>query len=368
MSQAPNKFTTYRRAFTLILVLVSLAFFWILKPYFGAIFWGIIISILFVPLNNYILRILPNRRNIAALLTVLFCLLVVVIPLIFLTIAVAHESEMIYEQLQADATSFDITLKKLIGSLPSWMTNLLGLNTSSGVEQKLSNALLIAGEYITGHLFALGQNLLDFVISFFLMLYLMFFLLRDGNLLLAAIRKRIPLADSHKRLLINKFIRVIRATIKGNVIVALFQSVVTGVLFWFLDLPAPLLCAVGVAIFAMLPIGSGIVLYPIAMYYQFTGSLPLGIFLAVATTILIIVSDSWLRPLLVGKDTQMPDYLVMISTFGGMLIFGINGFVIGPMIAALFLTVWDLHFALTHHGMLPRSSIPSTKPKEEEEE
>ena len=153
-----------------------------------------------------------------------------------------------------------------------------------------------------------------------------------------------PLAERHKRRLAIKFFTVLRATVKGNVLVAALQGALGGLAFWFLDIKAALFWAVVMAFLSLLPaVGAALVWLPVALYFLATGGLAQGLGLIAYGVLVIGLVDNVLRPLLVGKDTKMPDYLVLISTLGGMALFGINGFVIGPVIAAMFIAVWDIY-------------------------
>lgn len=127
-----------------------------------------------------------------------------------------------------------------------------------------------------------------------------------------------------------------------------------GLIFWFLEIPSPLLWAVLMALLSLLPaVGAAIVWGPVALYFLLSGAIWQGVLLGLYGVFVIGLVDNVLRPILVGKDTRMPDYLILISTLGGLAIFGLNGFVIGPLIAALFISSWDL-FVDTR----PRTQLP----------
>jgi predicted PurR-regulated permease PerM len=141
----------------------------------------------------------------------------------------------------------------------------------------------------------------------------------------------------------EKFAIVIRATVKGNIIVAIVQGALGGLIFWFLNIHAALLWGMLMALLSLLPaVGSALVWLPVALYLLLSGSVWQGLVLMAYGALVIGLIDNLLRPILVGKDTRMPDYVVLISTLGGIVVFGINGFVIGPLIAAMFISVWDI--------------------------
>jgi predicted PurR-regulated permease PerM len=150
----------------------------------------------------------------------------------------------------------------------------------------------------------------------------------------------------HKRLLLSKFTTVVRATVKGNVAVAATQGALGGLIFSFLGIQGALLWGCVMAFLSLLPaVGASLIWAPVAIYFLFTGAIWQGLTLTAFGVLVIGLVDNLLRPLLVGKDTQLPDYVVLISTLGGMVLFGLNGFVIGPVIAALFIAAWDLFSA-----------------------
>ena len=156
-------------------------------------------------------------------------------------------------------------------------------------------------------------------------------------------RRTIPLAPAQQQDLVDKFSTVIRATVKGNLLVAAIQGALGGLAFWFLDVTGALLWAVLMAFLSLVPaVGAGLVWLPVALYFLVTGALWQAIALAAWGVLVIGLIDNLLRPVLVGKDTRMPDYVVMISTLGGMSVFGVNGFVLGPVIAAMFIAVWEI--------------------------
>jgi predicted PurR-regulated permease PerM len=218
-----------------------------------------------------------------------------------------------------------------------------GLTTLGEVQERLSAGLSKGVQFLAGQALNVGQNALDFFVSFFIMLYLLFFLLRDGRALGHRVRAAVPLRDDLQRNLFHKFTDVVRATIKGTIVVAIVQGALGGLMFWFLGIQAPVLWAVVMAFLSLLPaVGTALVWVPVALYLLASGAVWQGVLLIVYGVLVIGLVDNVLRPVLVSKDTKMPDYIVLIATLGGMAIFGLNGFVIGPLIAAMFMAAWDI--------------------------
>lgn len=345
------------KAFISLLITVSVAFAAILWPFYEAVFWGIALAILFAPLHRLLLRRMPRRRNLAALATLALCLVVVILPMTLLSISLLQEATHIYGRLRSGQLDMGAYFQQIVAALPAWAhaaLDRLGLSSVAALQDKLSSVAVQASQFIAPRALNIGQNTFQFLISLGIMLYLLFFLLRDGSALTARIRQAIPLEEGHKRSLSQKFTTVIRATLKGNLAVAATQGLLGGCIFWALDVQGPVLWGVLMAFLSLLPaVGAGLIWAPVAIYFFATGALWQAAVLTAFGIAVIGLVDNILRPILVGKDTKMPDYVVLISTLGGMSIFGLNGFVIGPVIAALFMVTWDL-FATqrnvdTHH-------------------
>ncbi|MGH7462072.1 MAG: AI-2E family transporter, partial [Longimicrobiales bacterium] len=227
-------------------------------------------------------------------------------------------------------------------SVQNWLDQ-VGLADVAGLQAKLTEGAARISQFMATQAVTIGQNTLQFAIGFGIMLYLVFFLLRDGTILSRRIRVAVPLDDAHARRLLSRFTTVIRATVKGNVAVAAAQGFLGGVAFMMLGINGVLLWGTLMAFLSLLPaIGAALVWGPVAVYFLLAGPFWKGIVLLIFGTLVIGVVDNVVRPILVGKDTKLPDWVVLISTVGGMSVFGINGFVIGPLIAALFISCWDI--------------------------
>ena len=338
--------TLQNKVFLLLLALVTIAFGAILWQFHGAVFWGVILAILFAPLHRKLLRRMPRRRNLAALCTLGLCLIVVILPMTAITVSLAQEATIIYERMRSGQLNFGLYLQQVIAALPAWAANLLdrlNLTTVGELQQKFSSVAVQARQFVATQALSIGQNTLQFIVSFGIMLYLLFFLLRDGSSLALRIGQATPLDETHKRQLVSKFTTVIRATVKGNIVVAASQGALGGLIFWILGIQGPVLWGVSMAFLSLLPaVGAGLIWVPVAIYFLATGAVWQGVVLTAFGVGVIGLVDNVLRPILVGKDTKMPDYVVLISTLGGMALFGLTGFVIGPVIAALFIASWDL--------------------------
>ncbi|UPQ84839.1 MULTISPECIES: AI-2E family transporter [Pseudomonadaceae] len=341
--------TLEQKVFLALLLVVTIAFGWILFPFYGAVFWAVILAIIFAPLQRRLFTRLGNRRNLTALITLLVCLVVAVLPVILIAGLLVQEGTSLYKQIESgelDVGSFVGNTKDLLPASLQLQLQRFGLGDADQIRERLAGGALEGSQFLATKAFSFGQGTFQFLVSFFVMLYLLFFLIRDGRDLVVRIRRALPLSDNQKRRLFSKFTRVVRATVKGNIVVAATQGFLGGVIFAVLGIPAALLWGVLMAFLSLLPaIGAGLIWTPVAIYFLLKGMIVQSVILTLYGVLVIGLVDNVLRPILVGKDTKMPDYLVLISTLGGLALFGLNGFVIGPLIAALFISTWGLFTA-----------------------
>ncbi|MFC5477415.1 AI-2E family transporter [Massilia suwonensis] len=344
-----TQYTLQQKFFLLLLAFVTLAFIYILLPYSGAVFWGVVLAILFAPLYRKLLRETKQKPTLAALLTLFLIIVMVILPVSLITASLVKQAAAVYQMIGSGEINFGAYFLRIVHSLPQWMVNLLErfeLTDLASLQAKMTEAAAQVSQTVARQAIAIGSKTFDFLVGMFVMLYLLFFLLRDGQALATRVRQAIPLSLKYKQRLFTNFTTVIRATVKGNVLVAAAQGALGGLIFWFLGVQAPLLWAVVMAFLSLLPaIGAAVVWAPVAVYFLVTGAIWQGVVLIAFGVLVIGLVDNVLRPILVGKDTKMPDYLVLLSTLGGMALFGLNGFVIGPVVAALFIACWDLFVA-----------------------
>jgi predicted PurR-regulated permease PerM len=365
-----NQLSLEQKFFLLLLAVVTLGFGWILVPFSGAVFWSVVLAILFAPLYRRLLSATRKKPNSAALIVLLSILVMVIFPLALLGVSLLKQAAGVYELIGSGQLNFSAYFQQIVRALPQWLITLLerfDLTDLATLQQKLSDGAAQGVQTIAKQAINVGRNTFDFLVSLTVMLYLLFFLLRDGQALTARIKQAVPLSLRSKQQLFGNFTTVIRATVKGNVLVAAAQGTLGGLIFWFLGVQGSLFWGVLMAFLSLLPaIGAALVWAPVAIYFLLTGAIWQGGVLIAFGVLVIGLVDNILRPILVGKDTKMPDYVVLLSTLGGMALFGINGFVIGPVIAALFIAAWDLFASAKEFhpeegepsGSAPRYSSP----------
>jgi predicted PurR-regulated permease PerM len=347
MTDQQSSRNTAEDGFLLLLIVVAtLAFGWLIGPFIGAILWGVIVAILFAPLNTRLLKAMPNHRNLSALVTLSVVVAVAVVPAMLLAAALLDQSASTYDRIQSGEIDLSRAFLEAERHLPdvvrNWLAE-LGLSDFAALQTKISQSVATSFRTLVGEAFNAGQSALGFFLSLGVMLYLSFFLLRDGTALVTTIQRCLPLPVEQRHLIVARFVAVVRATIKGSVIVAILQGIIGGLVFWMLGIGGALLWGVAMAIFSLFPaIGTGLIWVPVTIFLLVTGDIWQGFALLLCGFFIISSVDNIVRPILVGHDARMPDYVVLIATLGGFELMGFNGFVIGPVIAALFMTVWEI--------------------------
>lgn len=357
------------KAFLLLVIAVTLLFAWVLSPFFGAILWSILLAIMFASLYRRLLLSM-RRRNLAASATLLIIVVMVLIPLALITASAFREAANVYGRFQSGEIDLTRYQSQFISALPGWLVELLNrldLDNLTSARERVSSGLITTGQHIAGQALNIGQSTAEFVVSLFVMLYLLFFFLRDGDELVARIKRVTPLPADQQSEIFGQVTATIRATIKGDILVAFIQGTLGGLIFWVLGISAPVLWAAVMAVLSLLPVlGSALIWVPVAIYLLLTGFVMHGIVLLVYGALVISLADNFLRPVLVGQDIKMPSYIVLISTLGGIAVVGANGFVIGPLVAALFLVAWPMAVPLERQKLehSPRRHRSGARPPE----
>lgn len=332
------------RTFLAMLVGVSLAFVLLMKPFIGPIFWAIAIALIFHPLQVFLVRKLGDRPNVNALITLTICMLIVVIPVLILVTSLVAEGLGIYQKIQEGEIKPGEYIDQVNQSFPAIQAFLAQFDINfSEIRDRVVSLFVGGSQFLAKQALGIGQNTFQFFLGLALMVYLAFFLLRDGSRLIDLMIRALPLGDERERLLFAKFAEVTRATVKGNLLIAIIQGALGGIIFWILGITGALLWGVVMAIFSLLPaVGAALVWVPAAIYLAAVGDIIQAVVLTVFGVVVIGLADNILRPIMVGRDTKLPDYIVLLSTLGGLAMFGINGFVMGPLVAALFMAFWGI--------------------------
>lgn len=327
--------------FMWLLLAITIAFAWLISPFLQPIFWAVVLAVVFYPIQELWLRATKEHKGVSAMLTIITIFLVVLIPLYFVIQAVISESIELYGTVSGSVQS-GITLEEQIAPVTSYLNEKFNVAPEDSIA-KAGEAVKTFGTFITNHAVSFGQDALAFGIRFFVMLYVLFYFVKEGTNLVTKMVHVLPLGDARERKLLRKFATATRATIKGTLIIGVIQGVLGGLLFAAVGISNPVLWGALMTVLSIIPaVGSGLIWGPAGILLLVGGHTWEGVVVLVIGTLFIGLIDNILRPKLVGKDTEMPDVLVLLSTLGGLSLLGISGFVIGPVIAAFFLSVWEM--------------------------
>ncbi len=349
------KFRHYREGFLLALLVGSIAIAgWTALPLAMPLLWAGILAILLHPLVEWLAR--HTARWVAASLGVLLVVGVGVVPLVLVSGLALREAMAVYSSFFPQGGS-DNTASGSVGAAVQWLASLLapyGI-TESEISSRLGEAFAGAAAFVLNSLVAAGQFTFSFLLQTAVMLYLLFFFLKDGKRLIDWLIYVLPLGDHYERRLFADFATTARAVLKGTLAVALAQGALGGVAFWLAGVPAPVLWGIAMTFFALIPsVGPAIIWAPVGAVLALTGNW-LGATIVLGAGVGVIsVIDNVLRPLLVGRDLGIPDPVVFVATLGGIATFGLSGFVLGPLAFAFARTMigvmTDLYRDALHHN------------------
>ena len=348
-----NKEAINKWVLLLLVFFISALFLSMISQFLMAIFLAGIFSALSYPLYRRFERWFKGRRSLASIATLLLIVFLVLLPLGGLlgiitaqAIKVGEAVKPWVEQQLAEPDAISTAFK----SLPFY----------DRIEPYRNLILKKAGEMVGGisgflinRLSTVTLGTVNFVFMLFIMLYTMFFFLMDGNKLIDKILYYLPLEDHDERRMLNKFTSVTRATLKGTAVIGLLQGVLAGGAFAVVGIEGAAFWGAIMAVLSFIPgIGSALVWVPAVIILAATGHAAKAVGLGVFCAAVVGSIDNFLRPILVGRDTQMHELMILFGTLGGIIMFGVVGVIIGPIIAALFVTVWDI-YGLAFKDVLP---------------
>jgi predicted PurR-regulated permease PerM len=355
--------TRFRHVFLLLLVTaISAAFVAMIRAFLLTILLAAIFTGLSYPVYQWLLWRFRGREALAATATLVLLLLLVMAPLLAVLGAVANEAlrmtDTIGPRLQQfvdQPGAFDSQLQAVPGyaRLAPYRGEIL---TKAGELVGSASAFLFAALSATTRATAL------FIFHFVVLLYTMFYFFMGGPGLLRTFLNYLPLTEVDKQRMLEKFVSVTRATLKGTILIGMAQGVLAGLAFWAVGLDGAIFWGTVMTVLSIIPaIGSALIWVPAAVILVVTGEVWRGVVLAAFCALVVGSIDNVLRPRLVGKDTKLHELLIFFSTLGGLMLFGATGFILGPILAALFVTAWEM-FGTAFHSALAEPGSPPPHP------
>jgi predicted PurR-regulated permease PerM len=354
-NEKPNQ-AKWRVGFLLMLAVgITALLFWVVKGFALALVMAAILAGFTYPAHRGLAKRLGGRKGVAAALTVLLALVVVIVPGLLLLGVLLHDAVEISERVQpwlAEHVQQSGGLRQAIEKSPT-LSKLIPYQEQilEKVGQLAGKAASFAAESVVSGATGAAQ----FFLRLFVTLYAMFCFLKDGPAVLAWVFAYTPLSADDRQRLVATFASVARATLKGTFVIAIVQGALAGAAFAVAGIEGAVFWGALTAVSSVVPVvGTALVWVPAAVYLALSGRPGAAVGLAAWCVAVVGTVDNVLRPILVGKDTQMPDLMVLVTTLGGLALFGGAGIVIGPIVGALFTTVWTLwQAAVDEAGLAP---------------
>ncbi len=345
----------------LLVFFISALFLSMIRQFLMAIFLAGIFSALSSPLYLRLVKWFRGRKSLASIATIILIIFVVFIPLAGLLGIITAQAIKVGETVKPwveQQLSQPDAISSALKSLPFFDQIEPYRNT---ILKKAGEMIGIVSRFLINRLSSVTLGTVNFLFMLFVMLYTMFFFLIDGNKLIEKILYYLPLEDHDERRILDRFTSVTRATLKGSAVIGILQGALAGGAFAVVGIPSAVFWGAIMTVLSIIPgIGSALVWAPAAIILAATGHIAKAIGLALFCAIVIGSLDNLLRPILVGKDTQMHELMIFFGTLGGIIMFGVVGVIIGPIIAALFVTVWDI-YGIAFKDVLPAVKIPGSR-------
>ncbi len=346
MNTGINPKEQFRKRFVLVLTLAyAVMFLAMIGGFVEALLLAAVFSGILYPLYCWLQQKLGGRNTLASLTTLVIALVAMIVPLMFLLGLVAEQAIEVTDEVQPWIEQELSKSDQYQDELPSWIPFADKLEPyREKITTKVAEFAGNIGVYLASSLAKLSEGTMVFFLNLFVMLYAIFFFLIHGPSLLDKLLSYMPLSRTDHEKMLSVGLSVSRATVKGTLVIGLIQGALGGLGFAVAGIDAAVFWAAIMAVLSVLPgIGATLVWAPAVVYLLMTDQTLAGLGLLVWSAGVVGTVDNFLRPVLVGRDTQMPDLLILLSTLGGLMLFGAAGLVLGPILAALFMTVLAIY-------------------------
>ena len=314
---------------------IALYLCWLmLRPFIGVLEWAAVLVIVFYPVHKRLAKKI-KRRGLSALISSLVVIFIVLLPLTFLTIALANELADAGRNLPVHVKQLMESQAPFAGRVSKWIQDHAAVETQRS-QEFIAEQLKNGGAVLLGQSLGLMENILRGILKTFFVIFTMYYLFRDGDKIVKVLPAVLPLEKSQSEAIIARASQVVSAGVYGVVTIAMIQGLLGGLAFWILGVPSPVLWAVLMTFVCMIPIaGSFFVWLPISIYLMMTGHWTKAIFLLLWGALVISTIDNFLRPKLIKNQTRLHELFVFFSVLGGMSVFGLLGIVLGPVVLAV---------------------------------
>ncbi|MBT4251032.1 AI-2E family transporter [bacterium] len=313
------------------------------KPFLLALLIAFILSQLFKKYYLRFTKFFGKRKSLGSFATCGMILVIIIIPLIFVSSLIVSEANDLYNLIEKNHFIEKVTNGELTIPILEIKITTNNIHSIIGTD-KFMDGVKDAGGFIASLVKSAYQSTSQLMFMMFVMFFALYYLFKDGDQIIKKMMQISPLKNRQEKVLINKFVEISRATLKGTLVIALLQGTLTGLLLWALGVSSAALLGVVAVFFSLIPmLGPVFVWAPAAIILLLMGQIWQGVVLIIFGTFVISLIDNILRPKLVGNDSGLHPLLIFISTFGGLALFGLIGFLIGPVIIAMFVAILHIY-------------------------
>jgi predicted PurR-regulated permease PerM len=337
----------------ILLMLVILTFFWMVRIFVTPFILAAVFVVLAYPMHEGLVRLLRGHRSTAALLSCFILILGILIPFYITSNLVVAEAMDIYQATQPQFESMLARSEDWLAEVERWRERLpaplseqLPATTFESIDwngsiQTLSGSLT---NLLADIINRTSRGTAQVAFGLFVVIFTMYYLFRDGARAVDRLRYLSPLDAYYEDLLVNRLISVSRATLRGSIILGFVQGGIGAITLAICGVPSAILWGIAMIVLSVIPlVGTWLVMYPIALVQALQGHWVVATVIVVVTAGLISNIDNLLRPRLIGRGAGMHDLLVFFATLGGISVYGVMGFVVGPIIGALFVAMLDIY-------------------------
>ena len=323
--------------FLALLIGIFALVFFIFLPYLGVFVLAATFAVIFQPLHQKILRLVRQNEGLAAFLSTVIVIIVILVPLFIFSFQLIQEARGLYTDL---TTGKNTVLPNEVVVLIKDRLQKFIPGISFNPDQYLRQLL----ESLVTNFGSVFSTFSKFFINFALSLFALYYFFKDGNRFKNAIISLSPLSDEHNRMILKKLQTTVSSVINGSLIVALAQGILAGLGFFIFGLPNPVLWGSVTVIAALLPaIGTALITMPAGFYLLLTGQVPQGIGVIVWGIAIVGTIDNFLRPKLIQRKIHIHPFFILLSVIGGIALFGPIGFLIGPLVLSLLFALLDIY-------------------------
>lgn len=332
--------------FFLILIIVCIGFFSIIRPFLFDILMAVVLAVLFRKPFNYFNRKFKGNKRKSSIVVLIMVVFVIIIPVSFIGIMLSKEVSHGYDLFTHNWNN----IKYYVQHIPERLSENPGLKSAvdnldwAKIAESTNKTLSFIAEFILSLIQKTFINVGFMIAHFFFVLFLLYYVLIDGNLLLKRLQFLVPLKDSDELKIFAKFEQVINAIVFNTLMIGIIEGTYGAILFTILGVPSPFFWGMIMTFLSIIPVvGANSVLFPMAVYQLLIGNTITGLLILIFGVGAVLINQNIVKPRLDGNKSGMHPAIMFLAGMGGLIYFGVIGFIVGPIITSVFILMLDLY-------------------------